>query len=100
MRDFIYTKTVSAGTPAIKRAITEERPLVELIAPYKGELVDLLIPSHELADQFAYAATLHSICLTERQVCDLEMLATGAFSPLRGFMCKSDHKNVLDNMRL
>ena len=100
MRDFIYTKTVSAETAATKPEITVERPKVELIAPYKGELVDLLIPSHELADQFAYAATLHSICLTERQVCDLEMLASGAFSPLRGFMSESDHKNVLENMRL
>ena len=38
MRDFIYTKTISAETAATKPEITVERPKVELIAPYKGEL--------------------------------------------------------------
>jgi ATP sulfurylase len=40
------------------------------------------------------------ITLNERQMCDLELLATGAFSPLKGFMTRSDYESVLDRMRL
>ena len=38
--------------------------------------------------------------LTERQRCDLELLACGAFSPLTGFMDEADHAGVCDRMRL
>ena len=71
-----------------------------LTSPYKGKLVDLLAPPAERADIFAHAAALHSIQLTKRHACDLEMLAVGAFSPLSGFMGERDFDNVLDKMRL
>jgi sulfate adenylyltransferase len=71
-----------------------------LISPYKGNLVELIVPAPERADLFALAAGLHSIQLTKRQTCDLEMLAVGAFSPLRGFMHERDYDNVIDQMRL
>ena len=71
-----------------------------LTSPYKGRLVDLLAPPAERADIFAHAAALHSIQLTKRHACDLEMLAVGAFSPLSGFMGERDFDNVLDKMRL
>lgn len=48
----------------------------------------------------AYASHLPSIQLSERTVCDLELLATGAFSPLDGFMRREDHERVLQEMRL
>src|SRR4051812_28197535 len=54
----------------------------------------------ERARLFSYAAGLHSIQLTKRETCDLEMLAVGAFSPLRGFMSERDYDHVLDDMRL
>jgi sulfate adenylyltransferase len=38
--------------------------------------------------------------LTDRQICDLELLLNGGFSPLMGFMGKADYESVLDNMRL
>ena len=71
-----------------------------LVSPYKGNLVDLIVPHDEQAELFAYASELHSIQLTQRETCDLEMLATGAFSPLRGFMNKADYTNVVKKMRL
>jgi sulfate adenylyltransferase len=47
-----------------------------------------------------YASQLPSIQLSERAVCDLELLATGAFSPLDHFMGQEDYQRVLDDMRL
>ena len=38
--------------------------------------------------------------LTDRQICDLELLLNGGFAPLKGFMGKNDYNSVLDNMRL
>jgi sulfate adenylyltransferase len=53
-----------------------------------------------LMDLKRYAATLPSIQLSDRSVCDLEMLATGAFAPLDRFMGQAAYRRVLDEMRL
>lgn len=71
-----------------------------LITPYGGQLVDLLVPDEARAEVVAYASHLSSLQLSERSVCDLELLATGAFSPLDRFMGSADHQAVLDTMRL
>ncbi len=71
-----------------------------LIAPYGGTLVDLMVSEEDRDDLKAYASQLPSLQLSERSVCDLELLATGAFSPLDRFMGSQDHQRVLDDMRL
>ena len=71
-----------------------------LISPYGGELVDLMVPAEDLADARAYASTLPSLQISPRAVCDLEMLATGAFSPLKQFMGEADFRGVVSDMRL
>jgi len=71
-----------------------------LIEPYGGVLVDLMVPEDELAAALAYAGGLPSVRLSERAECDLELLAVGAFSPLDHFMSAADHQSVLDTMRL
>jgi sulfate adenylyltransferase len=71
-----------------------------LILPYGGTLVDLQAPEDSLEALKAYANQLSSIQLSERSVCDLEMLASGAFSPLDQFMGETDYQSVLDTMRL
>ena len=71
-----------------------------LIAPYGGTLIDLMVPAQENDDLKAYASQLSSVQLSERAVCDLELLATGAFSPLDRFMGQADYQRVLDDMRL
>jgi adenylyl-sulfate kinase len=53
-----------------------------LISPYGGKLVDLLVSHEESAELRSYASSLPSIQLSERAVCDLELLANGGFSPL------------------
>lgn len=71
-----------------------------LIAPYGGHLVNLLVPAEQQAELRAYANHLPSLQLSERAVCDLELLACGAFSPLAGFMGQADYERVVAEMRL
>ena len=73
---------------------------VDLIAPYGGKLVDLMAPADALPELKAHASMLPSIQVSERVACDLELLATGAFSPLDRFMGQADYQRVLDEMRL
>ena len=80
--------------------MTKTTQVSPLITPYGGTLVDLMVPTPEHADLKAYAGQLPSIQLSERTVCDLELLATGAFSPLDRFMGQADYQRVLDDMRL
>ena len=72
----------------------------KLISPYGGQLVNLLVSSDQLDEKVAYARSLPSIQISSRVECDLELLAVGAFSPLRGFMNQADFQSVLDTMRL
>ncbi len=72
----------------------------KLISPYGGKLVDLLTPVEELPDLKAQASDLPTVRISERSVCDLELLATGAFSPLETFMGEEDYQRVLAEMRL
>lgn len=69
--------------------------------PHGGVLKDLIArdaPRHkELA---AEAETLPAIVLTERQLCDLELILNGGFSPLEGFMSEKDYNGVVENTRL
>lgn len=71
-----------------------------LITPYGGRLVDLPVRVEAFEALKAYASQLPSIKISPRSVCDLELLATGAFSPLDRFMGQEDHQRVLDEMRL
>lgn len=73
---------------------------IKLIPPYGGELVNLLVPAEEAHDLAERASRLPSIRLSDRSVCDLELLAVGAFSPLDRFMGQADYQSVLDDMRL
>lgn len=72
---------------------------VSLIPPYGGALVDLL-KEEEFNDLKEYANCLTPLQLSERAVCDLELIAIGAFSPLDRFMGRKDYQCVLDEMRL
>ena len=74
--------------------------MTDLIPPYGGALVDLMVPPDAVDDLTTEANRLPSLQLSERSICDLELLATGAFSPLDRFMGRADHQSVLDKMRL
>jgi sulfate adenylyltransferase len=65
-----------------------------LIKPHGGKLVDR---TGERPDDLD---TLEVVTLTPREVSDLDMLASGALSPLEGFMGRADYERVVDSMRL
>lgn len=71
-----------------------------LVPPYGGPLVDLRVPGPVREETLARARHLPPLPLSERALCDLELLATGGFSPLRGFLGRNDYGRVLDEMRL
>ena len=66
--------------------------------PHGGKLINLLVDEERAVVLKELSFSLPDITLNERQLCDLELLATGAFSPLDGFMCRSDYESVLDRM--
>ena len=66
-----------------------------LIAPYGGSLTELVVDEARSA-----ALKSSSWDLSERQLCDLELLLNGGFSPLQGFLTRRDYESVRDNMRL
>ncbi|NLV56208.1 MAG: sulfate adenylyltransferase, partial [Acidimicrobiales bacterium] len=72
----------------------------QLITPYGGRLVDLLVGAEEREALLAEAGRFPSIQLTDRALNDLELLAVGGFSPLDRFMGKADYQRVLTEMRL
>src|SRR5690349_12660189 len=71
-----------------------------LISPYGGNLVDLIVPPDTCKELIGYANYLPWVQITERSLCDLELLAAGAFSPLQTFMNRTDFESVLETMRL
>jgi sulfate adenylyltransferase len=72
----------------------------KLIPPYGGKLVNLIVEGKEREELLARAGKLPSIKITMRNMCDLELIATGGFSPLTTFMGKADYDRVLKEMRL
>jgi sulfate adenylyltransferase len=71
-----------------------------MIAPHGGRLVDRIVVGKEREALERRAPDLPRLVLNSREQSDLEMIATGAMSPLEGFMGLDDYTSVLDNMRL
>ena len=71
-----------------------------LNTPYGGTLVNLIVSDARAAEMKNAAKDHAAITLDERGLCDLELLATGAFSPLRTFMGKADYDRVVKEQRL
>lgn len=61
---------------------------------------NLLVPINERQKLKNEANLYPSWQLTDRQICDLELLLNGGFSPLKGFMNQVDYNSVLEKMRL
>jgi sulfate adenylyltransferase len=66
----------------------------QLIEPHGGKLIDRTGPRPDGIDRF------EQIPLTSRELSDLDMLASGALSPLEGFMNQHDYERVVEEMRL
>lgn len=71
-----------------------------LMHAHGGELLDLLVADSERQSLKDLSGRLPSLTLSERQLCDLELLLNGGFSPLKGFMSQQDYAGVCADMRL
>lgn len=71
-----------------------------LINPYGGTLVNLWVHDEMVYEVTEVASRLPSVQLSDRALCDLELLARGGFSPLDCFMGREDHERVVEEMRL
>lgn len=70
------------------------------IAPHGGQLINRLVTGVRRDELLAKARTLPTLQLDERAQSDVEMIAVGAFSPLRGFLGEKDYHSVVEHMRL
>jgi sulfate adenylyltransferase len=68
--------------------------------PPGERVVDLIVDPQEAQGLSQEAATLPAVILSARSMCDLELLAVGAFSPLDRFLGRVDYHRVLEEMRL
>jgi len=68
--------------------------------PHGGDLRNLYLPANEAEAEKVAAGDYASWDLSERQLCDIELLMNGAFSPLDGFLNKEDYDSVVKSMRL
>lgn len=71
-----------------------------LIPPHGGQLVNLLATPERCFELQAASRDWLSWDLTPRQLCDLELLLSGSFSPLCGFMSRADYEGTCSKMRL
>ncbi len=72
-----------------------------LIQAHGGQLKNLLLPKNQSLKYLNNKCQqLYPLTLNHRQLCDLELLMNGAFSPLNGFITKQDYDSVIKTMRL
>ncbi len=68
--------------------------------PMNTSIVNLLVDNDRHVKLKQLLSSLPDIILNDRQICDFELLTTGVFSPLKGFMTRVEYESVLDRMRL
>ncbi len=71
-----------------------------LISPHGGSLVNLVADAARSSELTAASQDFPSLTLNQRQICDLELLVNGGFSPLEGFMTSAEVASVARDMRL
>ena len=75
-------------------------PYYDVIRPHGGVLVDRVLRGEVREAVRDRAAGMVKVPLGKMALSDLEMVATGAFSPLTGYMRKADYDRCVNEMRL
>ena len=68
--------------------------------PHGGKLIDLMVNKARQAEIIKQSSKWKDLVLTQRQLCDLELLLNGGFSPLTTFLGEDDYNEVVNSMRL
>lgn len=71
-----------------------------MITPHGGKLVNKVASDEEKKELIAKSSSMLHLDISLKKLCDVELIAFGAFSPLSGFMNKRDYQGVVENMRL
>ena len=74
--------------------------MIHLIEPHGGQLCELLVSDANRKKLQEESLQYPSLTLNDRQLCDVEMLLNGGFSPLKGFLSYADYESVLEENRL
>jgi sulfate adenylyltransferase len=70
------------------------------IAPHGGKLINRLVEGDAKKELAGKAKSFPAFPLSRRKLCDLEMLAVGAYSPLEGYLSRKDYESVVTSMHL
>ena len=68
--------------------------------PHGGVLKELYLGESAAEDEKLKARDYKSWDLGEAQLCDIELILNGAFSPLEGFVTHQEYQGIIENMRL
>src|SRR5215212_8426162 len=98
VRYSVFGSTVRRPNTEHRRSISDD--MSETIAPHGGTLINRLASAAEAAEWQGQLSRLPSLRLNNRQVSDLEMLATGGLSPLTGFMGEAEYRGVVEERHL
>lgn len=88
---------IAASVPAFARSNSALAMVKQ--EPHGGKLVNMMVDSDE-EKEAAIAKCTAELQLTPRQLCDVELIMNGGFSPIEGFMDEETYKNVVENMSL
>jgi sulfate adenylyltransferase len=108
-----YYELAAHAIPSVRRQLRDagrpenngkERKILlsteSAIAPHGGDLVNRVVPEEGRRERSGAAAGLPKVPLGPRALSDLQMISTGVFSPLEGFMLRDDYESVVEDMRL
>jgi len=106
--DYLYRELASGYNPALRASLPflvaelcqGAAALDQLISPHGSHLVDLLVDLRRAAEIREQSRDWPSVDLGPRQLCDLELLINGGYSPLDGYLGAADHRTVCSEMRL
>ena len=80
--------------------VCDALPETIVISPHGGKLINRILQGNDREVVLERAKSLIQVPLTAENIADLEMIATGAYSPLTGFMGQADYARVVKEMRL